>query len=63
MAVSMASKEELREQLRIEREAIEDWADRVARNDPDWGLYFPGDARPHIPRWRRILKLRAHRNP
>ena len=57
MTGAMASNEALRERLRIEREAIADWAERVARNDPDWGIYFPGDPRPHIPRWRRILKL------
>jgi len=57
MATRMLKGRELREYLRIENEAIADWAERVARNDPDWGIYFPGDPRPHIPRWRRILKL------
>jgi hypothetical protein len=34
-----------------------DMADRVARNDPDWGYYEEGDPRPHFPWWRRLLKI------
>lgn len=37
--------------------ALFDQAERIARNDPDWGLYLPGDPRPRIPWWRRVLKL------
>lgn len=37
--------------------AWDDWAERVARDDPDWNLYLPGDERPKLPWWRRLLKL------
>ena len=57
MAASMGTKAERVARDRELNEALLDMAGRVARNDPDWGIYFPGDARPHIPRWRRLLKL------
>lgn len=40
-----------------ERAAWDDWADRVARNDPDWNFYMPGEPRPRMPWWRRVLRL------
>lgn len=45
------------EKFRAENEAFRDWADRVARDDPDWGLYMPGEPRPVLPWWRRVLKI------
>lgn len=52
----MASRAEV-EASRRETEALKDFVDRVARGDPDLGLYYPGDARPHMPWWRRLLKI------
>ena len=47
-----------RERQRLElEEALRDQTERVARDDSDWSLYFPGDPRPHIPWWRRVLKI------
>lgn len=40
-----------------EQAAWDDWADRVARNYPDWNFYMPGEPRPHIRWWRRVLRL------
>lgn len=36
------------------------WKDnlrRAAKGDPDWGFYYPGDPRPHVAWWRRLLKI------
>ena len=46
-----------RAKIEAEARAYEDFFDRVARDDPDWGLYFEGDPRLHFPWWRRFLKL------
>jgi len=51
--MAMVTQEELDE----ERKAWEDWAARVARNDPDWNFYPPGTTRPELPWWRRLLKV------
>ncbi|HET6317267.1 MAG TPA: hypothetical protein VFG86_12470 [Chloroflexota bacterium] len=37
------------------KQAFEDYGERVARNDPDWGLYFPGDPRPVRTWWQRLF--------
>lgn len=44
-------------ELRAETEAYLDALDRIARDDPDWGVYFEGEVRPRLPWWRRLLKL------
>lgn len=46
-----------REQFEAQTRAYKDAMDRIARNDPDWGVYDEGDERPKLPRWRRVLKL------
>lgn len=53
----MVDRERLKERLRVETGAWNDQAIRVARNDPEWRRYFPGDPRPRFPCWRRLLKL------
>jgi hypothetical protein len=56
MAEMPLSKEQEKE-IDAETRAFVDMADRVSRNDPDWGLYREGEARPRLPWWRRLLKL------
>ncbi|HEV8359412.1 MAG TPA: hypothetical protein VGR28_03045 [Candidatus Thermoplasmatota archaeon] len=50
------TKEEL-EEWEAEGRAIREMADRVARDDPDWGLYMNPADKPKLPWWRRLLKL------
>lgn len=44
------------EKVRAETRAMLDHIDRVARNHPDWGLYYEGDERPKIPWWKHLLR-------
>lgn len=55
---SMLSPEERRARDRREYLAWMDFLDRMERDDADYGFYYPGDPRPHIPWWRRVLKLK-----
>lgn len=45
------------EKIRAETRAIEDHMDRVARDDPDWNIYWEGEERPKLPWWRRLLRI------
>jgi hypothetical protein len=45
------------DEVRAETRAMLDPADRIARDDLDRGLYLEGQARPKLPRWRRLLTL------
>lgn len=53
----MVSRSELVRQLEAETRAYLDMADRVARDDPDWGFYLDPSEKPVLPWWRRLLKL------
>lgn len=44
------------EKIQAETRALLDHVDRVARNDPDWGIYFEGEERRKIPLWQRLLR-------
>lgn len=52
----MVTKEDV-ERFEAESRAFRDMADRVARDDPDWGYYLEGQPRPRLPWWRRVLHL------
>lgn len=45
------------EEWEEEEAAWDDWADRVARNDPDWNFYPPGTQRPRRTWWQRLLRI------
>ena len=46
-----------REELDADTRAFLDAAERIARDDLDWGVYWDGEARPSYPWWRRVLKV------
>ncbi|HEV8359727.1 MAG TPA: hypothetical protein VGR28_04645 [Candidatus Thermoplasmatota archaeon] len=53
----MATATKSKEQWLAESRALEAWSDRVARDHPDWEIYWPGETRIELPWWRRRLKL------
>lgn len=53
----MASPMVTRAELEAETRAYNDAGRRMARNDPDWRVYFDGKVPPKLPWWRRLLKL------
>lgn len=55
--VAMPTREEEIEEFRAEGRALKDMAERVSRNDPDWGFYLNPADKPKLPWWRRVLKL------
>lgn len=55
--MSMPFSETLRKELEAEDRAYEDYFERVARDDPDWGFYLDPADKPRLPWWRRLLKL------
>lgn len=57
MRLAMLTREERRRRDLRERLAWRDFLARAARGDADYGFYYPGDPRPHIAWWRRLLKL------
>lgn len=46
-----------REELEAETRAYKDFLARVARNDPDWGIYLGPDEAPPKSWWRRFLNV------
>lgn len=55
----MAARKMTAAELAAEQDAYDDAMERIARNDPDWGIYLPGmeHERLQLPWWRRVLKL------
>lgn len=51
--VEMLTKEEREARMR----AYKDFTERVARNDPDWGIYLDPDDGPPRSWWRRFWIL------
>lgn len=57
MRLAMSPREDRRLRDLRERLAWRDFMDRAHRGDADYGFYYPGEPRPHIAWWRRLLKL------